>query len=229
MERIIPPASTSLFTPEILALCGIALLLVMLAIRAIRGGGLAARGVTSPSRRGFGGPRKSWYRKPSRQASHLAIVAPIAANLTDPAAQMEAVHQSGFERTRLLNKEEALLLPILEDTVRSLGQGYRVMAQTSLGELIRPIGSNGNTENHRNALAAINSKRLDFAIIDQSNYLVCAVEYQGTGHYQDRAFMRDAVKREALRKAGVPMIEPTPGITADSLTMMVRTAISARR
>ena len=34
-----------------------------------------------------------------------------------------------------------------------------------------------------------------------------AVEYQGHGHYQNRAFMRDAVKREAVRKAGVPFLE----------------------
>ena len=34
-----------------------------------------------------------------------------------------------------------------------------------------------------------------------------AVEYQGHGHYQNKAFMRDAVKREAVRKAGIEFLE----------------------
>ena len=34
-----------------------------------------------------------------------------------------------------------------------------------------------------------------------------AVEYQGHGHYQNKAFMRDAVKREAVRKARIQFLE----------------------
>ena len=57
------------------------------------------------------------------------------------------------------------------------------------------------------AFRSINSKRLDFLIIDHSGLPALAVEYQGHGHYQNRAFMRDAVKREAVRKAKVKFLE----------------------
>ena len=35
----------------------------------------------------------------------------------------------------------------------------------------------------------------------------CVHEYHGSGHYHKQSFIRDAVKREALRKAGVPTLE----------------------
>ena len=133
--------------------------------------------------------------------------------LVDPALQLETVQQNDYQRTPLLNKEEARLLPVLDSIVFSVGQGHRVMAQTSLGEVIKAAyGSDAN------AHAAINSKRLDFAIVDAAGLLVCAVEYQGTGHYQGNAVQRDAIKREALRKAGVPMVEVSPDFSATELT-----------
>jgi len=57
--------------------------------------------------------------------------------------------------------------------------------------------------------------RLDFVLFDRFGYLVCAVEYQGTGHHQNNAFLRDAIKREALRKAGGTMLEIRPDFTPD--------------
>jgi hypothetical protein len=40
------------------------------------------------------------------------------------------------------------------------------------------------------------------------------VEYQGHGHYQERSFMRDAIKREAVRKAKVAFLEVPAEYTA---------------
>ena len=131
--------------------------------------------------------------------------------------QVRSVEESGFERKPLLNREEALVLPMLEDIVQDLDQGHRVMAQTSLGEVIRPKGHDSY-----DAFAAINSKRLDFAIFDRRGLIVCAVEYQGSGHYQGSAALRDTVKREALRKAGVRMLEVYPDFSAAELQREVR-------
>ena len=130
---------------------------------------------------------------------------------------MEFVANAAFEKQRLLNKEEARLLPLIERTVSKLGQGHRVMAQTSLGELIRPKKGSADGETLKNAYSSINSKRLDFAIIDRAGYLVCAIEYQGSGHYHTGAFMRDAVKREALRKSGVNFLEIGTGYTPEKV------------
>ena len=147
-------------------------------------------------------------------------------NMADPRAQIEAVSQVAFEPVRLLNREEAPLLPLLERCISGLGQGHRVMAQTSLGELIRPRRGSADAGQARRAFASINSKRLDFAIIDRRGYLVCAVEYQGSGHYHRESFMRDAVKREALRKAGIAFVEVPHGYTADEVRWQVKKALA---
>ena len=49
-----------------------------------------------------------------------------------------------------------------------------------------------------------------------------AVEYQGGGHYQGTATIRDAVKKEALSKAGVAYIEVFPGDSPDEIRLRVR-------
>ncbi len=132
--------------------------------------------------------------------------------MRNPYDQMEAIAQVGFQTVKLLNSEEARILPILERLCREVGEGHRVMAQTALGEVIRPTGDAGRTALDA-AYASINSKRLDFAIIDRFGHLKIAIEYQGGGHYGTGAFLRDAVKREAVRRAGVAYIEVQKGDT----------------
>lgn len=147
---------------------------------------------------------------PSRPRTGLSPAPTATPDLRDPAQQRHAIVRGKFECTPLLNRQEARLLPILESTTRDLRAGHYAMAQTSLGELIRPK-SNTATADDRNApFASNNSKRLDFAIIDRAGKLVAAVEGQGTGRHQGNAFMRDAEKREAIRRAGIPLIEAEP-------------------
>lgn len=145
-----------------------------------------------------------------------------APDLHDPAQQLHAIARVEFECTPLLNRQEARLLPLLESTAHDLQSGHRVMAQTSLGELIRPKSGTATEDDRSAAFASINSKRLDFAIIDRAGRLAVAVEYQGRGHHQGTAFMRDAVKREAIRRAGIPFIEVEP----DFDPTVLRTRIS---
>ena len=57
------------------------------------------------------------------------------------------------------------------------------------------------------AHSSINSKRADFVIISKYGKPCVVVEYQGTGHYQANAAARDAVKKEACRKAGIHYVE----------------------
>lgn len=127
-------------------------------------------------------------------------------NIADPKEQLAAISRVGFETRRLLNREEVPVLRLLERTVREANAGYRVMAQTSLGEIIRPKPNSGTEEELQLAFRSINSKRIDFGIFDRFGQLVVAVEYQGSGHYHETSFMRDAVKQEALRKAGVQVM-----------------------
>ena len=84
--------------------------------------------------------------------------------------------------------------------------GWQVMAQVSLGEFL--------ASPDRDAFFAVNSKRVDFALMDQNARVVHALEYQGTGHHTgNSAAARDAVKKEALRKAGIGYHEVVAGHT----------------
>ena len=161
--------------------------------------------------------RPAWDRTPSQTTlSH-----PPMTDVSDPKNQMDAVAHVDFEITPLLNREEARLLPLLESCARQVGKGHRVMAQTSMGEIIRPRQVGTSQEQRSAAYASINSKRLDFAIFDRFGRLALAIEYQGSGHYQAKSFMRDAVKREVLRKAGVQYLEVYQNSTHDDLSRQI--------
>ena len=72
------------------------------------------------------------------------------------------------------------------------------------------------------AFHSINSKRVDILIVDPDSWPILAVEYQGSGHYQGTAAARDAVKKEALRKAGVRYIEVSESDSAAQIRSRVR-------
>jgi hypothetical protein len=163
-------------------------------------------------------------RRPPRDPS--AIERFDRSKMNRPEHQMKVVAAAEFETQRMLNASEAKLLPVIEGALARYGRGHRVMAQTSLGELLRPRPQRGRKDLTEAAHAAINSKRLDFAIIDRSGRLVAAIEYQGSGHYGQTAFMRDAVKREVCRKAGVAFLEVKKGMRPSELDHMLNTLLA---
>ena len=126
--------------------------------------------------------------------------------MADPEAQIAAVAKVSFEKRRVMNKGEYEVFRLLERVVSEIGAGHRVMAQTSLGELIQPRPSSATETARKDAYASINSKRLDFAIIDRHGCRASPVS-SSRRHYHHKTFMRDAVKREALRRAGVELVE----------------------
>jgi hypothetical protein len=87
------------------------------------------------------------------------------------------------------------VLAALEPIVAELAPGWRVWSQVSLGEVL--------DANSVEAFNTINAKRVDFLLVDADQRPRVAIEYQGQGHHQGAAAARDAVKREALRRAGV--------------------------
>ena len=95
----------------------------------------------------------------------------------------------------------------LDKAVAARGGRWQVMAQVSLGEFL--------SSPDPQAYAAINAKRADFALMDPQARVRHAIEYQGTGHHLpgSAAAARDAVKKEALRKAGIGYHEVVAGHT----------------
>jgi hypothetical protein len=95
------------------------------------------------------------------------------------------------------------------------------MAQVSLGEVLSSPDAR--------AYGAINSKRVDLLIVSRSGDPIAAIEYQGHGHYQGTAAARDAVKKEALRKAGVRYIAVTPESSTEDMARKISRIAQAER
>ena len=135
-------------------------------------------------------------------------------DLTDVGQQLRAVMAASFEKRQLMSPSEYRVFKILENCLDEARAGYRVFAQTCLGEVLRSADSK--------AYRSINSKRVDILVVDRRGLPVLAVEYQGAGHYQGNAVARDAVKKEALRKAGVRYVEVTPNDSDEQIRSRVR-------
>jgi Protein of unknown function (DUF2726) len=126
----------------------------------------------------------------------------------DAADQLRKVLDSSFSIQPLLNKSEARVLKELERIVIDCNPAWQVMAQVSLGEVLRSKDAE--------AYSCINSKRVDLLLVDGDCMPRLAIEYQGGSHHQGHAAARDAVKKEALRRAGVGYLEVVAGQTTPS-------------
>ena len=123
--------------------------------------------------------------------------------------------QAEFRAQRLLNKSEARLFKALDKMVIEMRPGWQVMAQVSLGEILRC--------EEKDAYLCINSKRVDLLIVDDECKPIHAIEYQGGAHFKGAhaTAARDAVKKEALRRAGIGYVEVVAGDTPAELRRVV--------
>jgi Protein of unknown function (DUF2726) len=125
----------------------------------------------------------------------------------DAAEQLRRVMEADFSARPLLNRPEAAVFKALDAAVVARNPAWQVMAQVSLGEFL--------SSQDQAAFGAVNSKRVDFALMDETCRVRHALEYQGSGHHLPggAAAARDAVKKEALRKAGIGYHEVVSGHT----------------
>jgi hypothetical protein len=149
-------------------------------------------------------------RKSTKVGSGLAVSKPevFEAKAPDAADQLRIVMGATFTIQPLLNKSEARVFRELDTFVIGCNPGWQVMAQVSLGEILRC--------KHAEAYRCINSKRVDLLLVDEDCQPRYAIEYQGKAHHQGPAAARDAVKKEALRRAGIGYHEVVAGHTTPS-------------
>lgn len=206
--------------PEIIALIDKPLLLALvLFIGAIIGAGVErfAERINRAERRAYWREKKglsqtaNGFRKPFR-AVPLKGSAQRAAS--DAADQLRTIMAAKFKARPLLNKPERRVLAHLDRALAEETPGWRAMGQVSLGEIL--------ASDDPDAFIAINSKRVDLLIIDADCRPLHAIEFQGTGHHQGTAAARDAVKKEALRRAGIGYVEIISGDTPADLRSIVR-------
>jgi len=180
------------------------LLAIVLAVGALCG--MAVERIAERMKRA---ERRAYWQGRNSAKKTNGKVAPFKrgeAPATDAAAdQLKAVMRADFRPRALLNKPEAQVFRALDKIVIARNPGWQVMAQVSLGEFLASADSE--------AYGCINSKRVDFALMDGEARVRHALEYQGSGHHQGSAAARDAVKKEALRKAGIGYHEIVAGHT----------------
>jgi len=142
--------------------------------------------------------------RPTRQSLPAEQQQPV-----DMAAeQLKAVMRADFKSRSLLNRSEARVFRELDRMVVERNPAWQVMAQVCVGEFL--------STDDADAYRCINSKRVDLLLMDDECRARHALEYQGTGHHQGSAAARDAVKKEALRKAGIGYHEVVSGHTTRS-------------
>ncbi len=159
--------------------------------------------------------RRKWQRRQGRTGKVVAFGAPRE-TMPDAADQLRTVMRAEFKSQPLLNKSEARLFKAIDRMVIDLAPpGWQVMAQVSLGEILQC--------EDKAAYACINAKRVDLLIVDADCKPVHAIEYQGGGHYKGAhaTAARDAVKKEALRRAGIGYVEVMQGDTPAELRRVV--------
>jgi hypothetical protein len=138
------------------------------------------------------------------------------AGFVDSAADLRLVSDAGFASKPLLSGREADVLGFVETAAAEAGQGWRVVPQVRLVDIIASSDVEAN--------AVIGDHRLDMLIVSASHLPVAALDYQPLGQLKDDSALRDAIKREALRRADVPFIEiranePLDGIKAQILRL----------
>ena len=116
--------------------------------------------------------------------------------------QLETIHTNeAFRRKRLLNDSEYVAYHALcREIDKSHLQGsVFLFPQVALGEVLR--------HQSRYCYSAINSKRVDFLLVNKGFWPLAAIEVQGTGHsLGTTSEQRDTVKKDALESAGVAYI-----------------------
>lgn len=132
----------------------------------------------------------------------------------DAAEQLRIVMEADFVARPLLNFSERRVLTSLDRILAEGSPEWRAMCQVSLGEIL--------ASKQQEAFRAVNSKRVDFLIVDASSRPLGVVEYQGSGHHQGTAAARDAVKKEALRRASIDYYEISAGDTPAELRAIIQ-------
>jgi hypothetical protein len=163
--------------------------------------------------------RQKWQKRQGGRRGKVVpfvnLKDPVPAKIPDAADQLRTVMKADFKAQPLLNKSETRLFKAIDKQVLGMRPDWQVMAQVSLGEILCCAD--------KDAYLCINSKRVDLLIVDEECRPLHAIEYQGGGHFKGAhaTAARDAVKKEALRRAGIGYVEVIAGETPAELRRIV--------
>ncbi|WP_298285220.1 DUF2726 domain-containing protein [Acidocella sp.] len=149
-------------------------------------------------------------------------------DLKDTENQMKFINQCELYAVRPVNTEAVQVLYALDEWIHIYEPTWRLSFEVSMGAFIKT--SNEYEDRLRDAaFSSYNSKRVDFLLIDRFGKPQLAVEYHGTGHdLSDDAADRMAVKRLALQKAGIPLIEISANTPKTDILRMASELLGSR-
>lgn len=149
---------------------------------------------------------------------------PAAGDLpADPGRHLQAVTEADFETVPLFGRTDAGLVQALEQALETRGDGYRLMARVALGAVLRPCGMGLSPQALAAAHAAIAARQLDLAVFNRFGFLVTGI-LRGPAH---PIASEDAVVQEALRLAGVPLLELPAGASPQQAVEDLRRLLPA--
>jgi hypothetical protein len=113
--------------------------------------------------------------------------------------RLRNVSDAQFSPKRLMSDNESIVLAEVESIIADIGCPWRVLAQVSLSQAVASSSAE--------ALLAIEGQQIALLIVDPDRTPIAAIEYQPLGQVRSEDALRNAIKREALRRANIAYIE----------------------
>ncbi|MET3600646.1 hypothetical protein ABID12_002596 [Martelella mangrovi] len=143
-------------------------------------------------------------------------------DVSDVENQIRFISHTELRAVRPVNKEAVRVLYALDEWIDTHQPYWRMAFEVSMGAFIKTSSYDPDDRMQKAAFSSYNSKRVDFLLIDRFGQPVLAVEYHGTGHdMSDDAPDRMEVKRLALERAGIPLVEVPAKATKAEIVRMV--------
>ncbi|GGA85263.1 hypothetical protein GCM10011491_11050 [Brucella endophytica] len=148
-------------------------------------------------------------------------------DISDVENQIRFISQTELRAVRPVNKEAVRVLYALDEWIVTHRPDWRMAFEVSMGAFIK-TSYDPEDRMQKAAFSSYNSKRVDFLLIDRFGQPMLVVEYNGTGHdLSDDAPGRMEVKRLALARAGIPLVEiPAKTSKSDIVRMVADTVLA---
>lgn len=128
-------------------------------------------------------------------------------DLSDPQNQLRFIGECSLKAVPPVNREAVRVLYAIDEWIKACQPEWRFAFEVSMGGFIKTPYAPDDSR-HKRAFNSYSGKRVDFLLIDRFGNPVLVVEYNGSGHdLSGDADARMAVKRLALQKAGIPLLE----------------------
>lgn len=150
-------------------------------------------------------------------------------DVSDTENQIRFISQTELRAVRPVNKEAVRVLYVLDEWIVANRPDWRISFEISMGAFIK-TSYDPEDRIQKAAFSSYNSKRIDFLLIDRFGQPMLAVEYHGTGHdLSDDAPDRMEVKRLALQRAGIPLVEIHAKASKSDILRMVAEKLASER